>query len=115
MVSSPFVPARLERCMPRPFWILPAVTVLMMGGFALAAAPATPEVMIFLHDGTDVTGRITKVTDSELSVNTNKGKVTIPRKKYQGMVLNTPEQKKMADKITTDPEAMIAYGLYSQK
>lgn len=90
---------------------------LLLTGLALLQAPAmaNSEVTIYLHDGTDVTGTITQANTETLTVKTTKETVTIPRKQYQGMVLNTPQQKEMAHLITTDPIAMVSYGMYSQQ
>jgi len=75
----------------------------------------TTEVHIFMNDGSDVTGHLSGVSDTTLNVKTDKGPVTVSRKKYQGMVLNNAQQNKMASLITTNPVVMADYGLETQK
>jgi hypothetical protein len=88
---------------------------IVQGSFAFTKEkPASfiPEVTIYLHDGKDVTGTLKHLDSNEYSIQTKKGEVKIGRLRYQGMIVNIPEEKAIAQSITTDPMLYIAAARY---
>lgn len=68
--------------------------------------PDTSVVVMYLHDGTEATGTLEKVDSKHYWLKTDQGVQKIKRDQYQGMVLNTPQEQKIAQRISTD---MIVY------
>jgi hypothetical protein len=77
-----------------------------------AQAPPTSTVVVFLHNGTDKTGELIGFNGNQLSLKTATGIEKIERLRYQGLVLDTPTERKIAERMTQDPLAYIAAGMY---
>lgn len=107
----------------RNLWVA-GLTLLTAGALYWISVTPTPskpsaqayrpsEVMIYLHDGTDKTGTLTHLGKDGYTLQTPSGPVTVERKLYQGMVLNTPEEKAVSEKIARDFMLYLASGQYS--
>jgi hypothetical protein len=92
------------------FFLLMALGLFLLPGGAGAHAGQTqqppakpPRVTIYLHNGTDVSGTLLRVTDTHYEVRQDHGHLfRVPMRSYQGMVLDTLEEKKVSERITTD-------------
>jgi hypothetical protein len=81
----------------------PACAESQTSGNEAAVQTAPQEVTIYLHTGTDKTGTLVSFDGHTLGLKTSAGIEKIDRKQYQGMVLNTPEEKQFSERVSRDP------------
>jgi hypothetical protein len=74
---------------------------------------APPEVMIYLHSGTDRTGTLSRFDGKTITLKTQSGTEAIPRKSYQGLVLNTPSEKAISEKLAKDIGSYMEAGKFT--
>ncbi|MBY0449842.1 MAG: energy transducer TonB [Cyanobacteria bacterium] len=80
---------------------------------SLAQGLKSPEVTIYLHNGTDVTGHLIEMNAKGYRVKTDKGETFVRQGLYQGLILNNEEEKKVAASITHDPFVMMSGARYA--
>ncbi len=96
-----------------------ALLLLLFGGLLSqtlapnALAKAAPEVMVYLHSGTDRTGTMSAFDGKTITLKTQSGTEAIPRKSYQGLVLNTPSEKAISEKLSKDIGAYMEAGKFT--
>lgn len=101
--------------LPRLRFLFPATCLILVCFSSLSglAASKPQEVTIYLHNGTDVTGVLTGLNAENYEIQTDKGTEKIGRKRYQGMVLNTSEEKALSEKISRDAGLYITSAKYA--
>jgi hypothetical protein len=91
--------------------------IFMAGGVQLllsnAMAKETNEVTVYLHSGTDRTGTMTAFDGKTITLKTKSGTEAIPRKSYQGLVLNTPSEKAISEKLAKDIGSYMEAGKFT--
>lgn len=75
----------------------------------------TPQVTVYLRNGTDVTGSVQQVDATSLHIKTTKGTQKIPMTTYQGLVLNTTEELKVGKAITQNFDTFLNAVQYSHQ
>lgn len=78
-----------------------------------ALAKETTEVTVYLHSGTDRTGTMTAFDGKTITLKTKSGMESIPRKSYQGLVLNTPSEKAISEKLAKDIGSYMEAGKFT--
>jgi TonB family protein len=100
------------------------VTVFMVGSLILQVGCSstgasthikntTREVVIYRQDGSQVTGVLMSKDAKGYQLKAADGVIHVPQKRYQGMVLNTTEEKAAADRISTDIIAFMGAAKYA--